>query len=160
MKGSASIMINLIKSNIPSLFMALFGIIILIIIPFEVRDTGNETFGPRFLPYLAASLVVILSILSIFEQKFIKSDYEGLKKLTKKDYFRLFLILITMIAWFLLISWLGFILTTILFTISVMYIIGNRKIWQLIVTPLLLTFVIYFVFNELLNVILPTGVFL
>ncbi|WP_161493904.1 tripartite tricarboxylate transporter TctB family protein [Virgibacillus necropolis] len=126
----------------------------IIIIPYEVRSSGEEALGPRFFPYMLSIIIILLSIISIFEKE-INENKKKDKKLKKIDYFRLLYVLIGMVAWVFLAPLIGFILSTVVFTASVMYIVGNRKLFQLIFIPLILTAVLYYVFTGLLNVFLP-----
>lgn len=64
-----------------------------------------------------------------------------------------------MISYLLLLSTLGFILDTLLFTAGTMFYLGVRKYKVLILTSLILTFFIYFLFGKWLLVDLPVGIF-
>src|SRR5699024_5380504 len=101
-------------------------------------------------------ILILFCIISIFESNIsqVKPKKEK-KNINDTDYKRVLYILIALILWVYFVPILGFILCTFLFTISVMIIMGNRKIYQLILVPLLLSTIIYYTFNNLLNVFLP-----
>lgn len=67
------------------------------------------------------------------------------------------LLLISMIAYVILIPIIGFYVTSFLFIVFLNYFLESRKIWELTVLPLVLLLLIYLLFNVFLGVNLPEG---
>jgi len=55
-------------------------------------------------------------------------------------------------------TYLGFVISTLVFTVGIMFYLGMRNIWALILTPVGVTVFGYLVFTNLLYIYLPTGV--
>ncbi|WP_053362534.1 tripartite tricarboxylate transporter TctB family protein [Bacillus sp. FJAT-27251] len=158
-------MSNKLNHSLPSLFMAVFGVLLIIIIPFQIDEVQISMMGPRFFPYFLSIMVVLLSILS-FAAEFKKqkrteerSQPVEAGRMEKKYYWRVFLIFISLVAWIYIVPILGFILTTVIFIALVMLIIGSRKWRQILLVPTLFTLFIYYVFKMLFYVPLPEGFF-
>lgn len=150
------------KQNLPSILMLLFGIFLLILIPYQVSGVKITSLGPKFLPYLVAIGITILSLLSVIEGFLNKESIgEEADRETKenKSYIRTILTLLSLVIWLLLVPIIGFVITTIAFIATIIVIIGEYKIYQLIIIPLVVAFSVYYIFNNILNVILPEGIF-
>ncbi len=65
----------------------------------------------------------------------------------------------TLILYVLVLDFLGFILTTLLCSVIVLLIMGERRIPMLIGMPIFLVATLFLIFNVGLNVPLPTGIF-
>lgn len=63
-----------------------------------------------------------------------------------------------LILWTIFNSMLGFVVTTFLLTIALMYIIGNRSIVKMVIVSVVFTVLLYFAANYLLQLTVPTGI--
>ena len=67
-------------------------------------------------------------------------------------------IVITML-YVIVMPYLGFIISTLLYTAGIMFYLGMRNIFALVLVPPGLTLFGYFIFNNILYIFLPRGVF-
>lgn len=152
-----------LKHNLPSILMMLFGISLILLIPYQVSGVKVSAMGPRFIPYLVAIIITILSFLTLIDGLVEKKDPvendETEKEGTKVSYSRVILTFISLALWIILVPLLGFIITTILLIAAVIAIVGEFKVYQIIIIPIIVSLAVYYIFNELLNVILPEGIF-
>ncbi len=153
-----------LKKSIPDLFILLLGIIVLLIIPYEINSTPGNNTGPRFFPYLLSGLIALLSIMLILTSVFKKSvnsnaNKEDVEVTENRQYLRVVLIIGCAFIWMLLIPILGVTIPTFLTTFLSMWILGERKAKSLIFIPFLLTITIYYVFAVILSVRFPDGLF-
>ena len=63
----------------------------------------------------------------------------------------------TFLVYIYLATLFGYIASTIAFMVLSFYLLGVRKVWMLVVIPLAITLATYYLFENLLNVYLPTG---
>jgi len=150
------ISIEHLKKKTPEILLTLLGIIILLIIPIQIKSSESNIYGPRFFPYILSVLLIIFSLISFF----MKSDMNEMKgKLKKASNLRVLVVLILMVVWVFLSDIIGFVISTYLFSISTMLIMGNRNRLQLLLVPIFLTGIIYYIFSELLDIFLPSNIF-
>ncbi len=150
-----------LKKGLPNIFMILLGAFLLLVIPYQISDIQISTMSPRFFPYFLSALIVIISIGTLLsELKTAKSGEEDTEFQNEKpSYTRVVIILLGLIAWLCLVPLLGFILTTLLLTMGMMLLIGNRRLLQVLTVPFIFTLLIYYVFKMIMNVPLPEGLF-
>jgi len=86
----------------------------------------------------------------------VDEDDETSVTLSKK----VFLFMISTLLYLILINYVGFIISTILFMPSLMLILGTKSKKIVIILPIITTVVLYFLFNNLLGIPLPEGVLL
>jgi len=156
------------KKVIPPLVTLLIGIFIFIIIPYQISlpETESSIVRPtnaRTIPYLITTGVILLSILEFVSGmiKLKRSNEEvQIDRQTKNlNYIGVCGALIAMLLWLLLIPYVGFNISTILLTITMMLIIGNRKWWQIVLLSLILSYPLDYVLKVVLRVYLPQGIF-
>ena len=63
-----------------------------------------------------------------------------------------------LLVWYVLLKSVGFIIMTTLLMVVSMYLLGNRRLWQFVVIPVVFSTAIYLLFSGLLNVPLPAGI--
>jgi len=155
-----------LKNNAMTILILTFGIALIFIIPLQIRKipSASGSISPRAFPYFCAVLLIIcsLSALIIAIIKFIKkgiveemeNDPESQKK-----YLNVVLIFLSILAWYLLLPVVGFIISTVVLVLIAMLLLGNRNKLALIITPLVFSFGVYVVFKDILNVALPEILF-
>lgn len=148
-----------IKTNLWSgIIMGLISLILLIVIPNEVRvpayDSGAPS--PRIIPGICLVIMLIFSTVLLIEslvfkkEKIVEFDWQK-----EKPAILLILLLCIYVA---LIIWIGFIpASAIVFVITLFYC-GERKPWIYIFT-IAAAVGIYFLFKYVFTVSLPTGMF-
>lgn len=149
--------------HIPHIVMAIFGVFVILIIPSQIPGTTEGFWGPRTIPYIMGIAIVVLSIFSLFQKDVEKNiekskeDDEDVK--LKKNYLRVAAMFATILIWILLVSYLGFIITTTIVIGLAMFIAGARNKLLIIIIPLLFSLFVYYVFVSLLQVNLPEILF-
>lgn len=157
------------KNLIPPLIMMLFGILIIVIVPYQININDDSQIGSRFFPYMTAGLIAILSVVSFVKELINRternkqSNSNALSELEEKNNYgilRVFFVSVILLFGVIFIPILGFLTTTWLTIIIFMIIMGNKKLYQLIITPILFVILIYFIFSLILNIPLPEGIFI
>lgn len=116
--------------------------------------------GPRFFPYLSASLMGLLSILLMAKSLRQKSSPPSENKLARqKNEFRPVLIFMGIgTGYIATLSYLGVVLATSLCLLALFWYFGMRRwIWVLLFTTGVTIF-IYAVFEKLMGIPLPPGI--
>ena len=140
-------------------------VIPIILIAFSVFLYSNtytfkfETYpkaGPQIWPRSLLILLILTSLILIFKLSFAIVEEEKQKPKTVwgmmlKGIFILFLYIFSM-------EYLGYILSTLSFTLLAMLMLGNMKKFQLVIVPLVSTSLIFLLFNYGMFIPLPKGV--
>ncbi len=100
-------------------------------------------------------LSVILEAYVFFIQKDVpESTHRG----TLTQYIRVASLLVALILWYIFLKSVGFVIMTALLMALTMFLLGNRKTWQMIVVPVGFSIFVYLLFAHFLNVPLPAGI--
>jgi len=140
----------------PTVFMGLFGIFVLLIIPYQIGAHGHMAIGAPFLPYLLAYIIVGASIASLLTSVLriraaaapaekIVIDYKGLLKVL--------LVAVVIFLWIQFMTVIGFIPMTAIAIALHMLIMGIRSILYLILVPVITSLLLYYTFIVLLRVV-------
>lgn len=135
------------------------GILIIVAVLFWV---GADTFpagngqgpGADFMPKVGAALLIFLSILLFLKKEKTEEEVFTLSKDTVKVFI---LGVITLIAYVVLIQLIGFSVSTVLFALSWMLLMGIRNWKTLVFSSVLISILVTYVFETLLNVPIPHG---
>ncbi|GAE24567.1 hypothetical protein JCM9140_506 [Halalkalibacter wakoensis JCM 9140] len=157
-----------VKAVIPPMFMLLFGVALLLIIPSQISSGGSRSYvNPQFIPYLMGWFIIFLSVISILAEFFKRKEMvteeekeQSLKTVDQRNFGKVIGVFTGLILWALLISYLGLVITSYVFVLSMMLLLGNRKKGQLIIVPIAVTLVVYFGIKVFMKVNLPSGIFL
>lgn len=84
-----------------------------------------------------------------------ESDDESSAKLTRK----VFLFMLLTLLYLLVIEYVGFIITTVIYMPVLMYVLGTKSKKILITLPVIFTILLYLLFNNMLGIPLPLGFF-
>ena len=87
-----------------------------------------------------------------------KTFKEILKCFVQSSAFRIVLIFVLIMLYALLLKKVGFIIVNTLFVLGVLLIMGERKVWKLIVIPIVVTAAMYAIFVLGLKILLPKGI--
>lgn len=120
---------------------------------FAFPDTGadSET-GPEFIPRIFSTLLMILGII-LFIKSFTTKEEAPTTKVKM-----IALTIGILFVYMLLINFLGFYSSTILFVLVLLLITNIRKIALLITVPISIALFIFVFFENLLTVPIPTGI--
>lgn len=116
--------------------------------------------GAKTYPMVLAGMLIVLSIMLFIDASSkVKSDTSKNPLLILKKESKYFLILILGYVLFILgLETLGFIISSLVFLLSIQYLLGYKNILKLVVNSVLFTLVIYLAFSRVLNVPLPDGI--
>lgn len=112
-------------------------------------------YGPSFMPRIAAGLLAGLSIM-LFISTFKKQDDEKVKQ---DDMLKLLFHICYIIAFALVVSWLGVLITVPIFLFVYILIYGKIKIYKNIFLSLVITAALYGLFVVVLRIPLPNPLF-
>ena len=140
----------------PSLFMALFAVFILLIIPHQIREHGHMAIGATYFPYLLGFVILGASVISLISSALrikavaaaaekIENDYKGLLKVL--------LVAVVIFLWIQFMTSVGFIPMTAIAVALHMLIMGVRKIIYLVLVPVITSLLLYYTFIVLLKVV-------
>jgi putative tricarboxylic transport membrane protein len=124
--------------------------------------------GPAFWPQILLGWIILLACIWLL--KFFVSKYKrapGTPGITPADAMgkqgltRLVLVIALCLAYVFIIDISGFLISTFIFQILILLVLGTRKMTTIIVTPSLLTAALFGIFIKILHTPLPrgTGVF-
>lgn len=156
-----------LKRNAFTIFLILFFIAILIYIPQQIRVSliAQDTVSPRFFPYVSVICGLVCCVLSLVTDvvSMVLAVRRGKKVASEKDsnisYLRVVFCIVLLFVWYLVLRHVGFIISTIIVTFLLSYMLGNRNKISLILFPVLFTMLIYVVFANFLHVHLPEILF-
>ncbi len=118
----------------------------------------QEVFTARTMPYGLAIIGILLSFLIIVLPTVDPEGKKSLSETTKgMDWSTAIQLVILMLAFGLIMKWLGFILSSILFLLGGFWILGERRIKLMLFSALLLVAILWFIMAFLLGVYLAPG---
>lgn len=148
------------KEMITMMFAGLFGIVLIIIIPYQIEQVSSSMVGPQFIPYLAAGVIILSSLSSIVNNLVKKPNYEKNEEGEgQANYLSVALVFTCIILWILLVPIIGYIIATLLATAFTCFVFKDRKIIRITLVSVLFSLGSYYIFTEILQVNLPAGIF-
>lgn len=118
----------------------------------------DEFFTSRTMPYALALLGSILALMILVFPTVDPAGKHSLKEETQgMDWKTAILLVVGMILYGLLIKWLGFIISSILFLLGGFYVLGERRIKRMLLTAIPLVIFLWFVMSNLLGVYIAPG---
>ena len=112
--------------------------------------------GPGFFPTLVAAVLVILSLFLIIRGK--KRGNEG-ESLSARSIIRIFVVFVALMAYFLFLEYLGFVITSF-FLMTFLFLWVARQKWYMALSSAIICIgLAYILFDVLLKSNLPKGVF-
>ncbi len=118
----------------------------------------QEVFSARTLPYALAIVGIALSIAIIILPTVDSAGKESLAEATKgMDWSTAIMLVVLMLIFGLIMKWLGFILSSILFLLGGFYILGERRIKRMLFSAIFLVVTLWFIMSWLLGVYIAPG---
>ena len=118
----------------------------------------NGTPGPGFWPKLLGIVLIALSIALLLTTFFTKKEMKKHLVEFKDEGFRqVFKLFIVMILFGVGLNYIGFLPSSLIFIICVMYIMGARNWKKIILTSVSVTLSIYLIFAVALGLVLPSS---
>ena len=124
--------------------------------PREMHGVVGASQWPRFI----ATVLFIFTLLLLFQTVFGKFDSPSPVNFKGKGLKRVFIIFAALIAFGILLPFLGFLLSSSLFIITVMISMGEKSKLRMIFSSVGISVFIYVFFEYLLNVMLPRPFFM
>jgi hypothetical protein len=139
----------------------LFGAMVVILIPSQIKNVGSVAVGPRSFPYFISFLLMSCSLILIVQEvkKVRKERAEGkVEQQSSSDDTKglgiALLFYLTVVVYAFSMKWLGFLVSSVVFLPVMLYMLGVRKkLLYLILLPIIAA--VYYVFQVLLHVQLP-----
>lgn len=144
---------------------------VLLILTFQIPETSSTyIIGPRFWPAFLLIFMLILGVLLLFKT-FIKDNADKKKNDSEVELAEevpvdgevesrgpfIFIMITVVIGYILLINVLGFLVSTIVFMYLGNILLGTKNQLTAILTSVIGTLVLLFVFSNLLSIPLPRG---
>ena len=157
-----------LKRNGMTLILLVGMIILYLCIPSQIAENlvARATISPRFFPtFSVLGVIVCCALLLVFDAKehiFSHKTAEAAATQEKKEeisYVRVVLVALLLLAWYILMPRIGFIISTIVIMCIMSYLLGCRNKIVLVAFPVLFTLTLYFAFVVLLPVSLPEILF-
>lgn len=157
-----------LKRNGMTLILLVGMIILYLCIPSQIAENmvTKATISPRFFPtFSVLGVIVCCALLLVFDAKehiFSHKTAEAAATQEKKEeisYVRVVLVALLLLAWYILMPRIGFIISTIVIMCIMSYLLGCRNKIVLVAFPVIFTLAVYFTFVELLHVSLPEILF-
>lgn len=137
------------------------GIAVALLIPTQVKGINTSVqMGPDFFPYIAAGLMIAVNLIALITNYFrYKNEKTAgqesyVQKTDPKDQLRVILILALVCGYVLLMPVVGYVISTLVIVNVLLFILGVRKWYQYLAVSGF-SLVIYFVFKNILYVMLP-----
>lgn len=157
-----------LKRNGMTLILLVGMIILYLCISSQIAENlvARATISPRFFPtFSVLGVIVCCALLLVFDAKehiFSHKTAEAAATQEKKEeisYVRVVLVALLLLAWYILMPRIGFIISTIVIMCIMSYLLGCRNKIVLVAFPVLFTLTLYFAFVVLLHVSLPEILF-
>ncbi len=145
---------NIIISLILLAFSGFYGVLIARL---PDRDLPH-TLGAAFTPWLLTGFLVFLSLLLLFGSIFSKKD-DTKVSLPIRDLLGIAGLLLLIVLYIKLMSYLGFIPVTIVFMACLTWAAGSRKPLGIAVFSITTTVIVYLLFQKFFSIQLPSGIF-
>lgn len=118
----------------------------------------NEFFTSRTMPYALAVLGILLALLILVMPTVDPAGKRSFKEETRgMDWKTAVLLVVGMIIYGLVMKWLGFIISSILFLLGGFYVLGERRIKRMLLAAIPLVILLWFVMSSLLGVYIAPG---
>ncbi|MEK4564020.1 tripartite tricarboxylate transporter TctB family protein [Alkalihalobacillus sp. FSL R5-0424] len=130
----------------------------MIYLSFQLPEYAFVPVDSDMMPKLLGVTLLLLSIIFYFSKDTDTSEQKARRSIPKKDVFMLLSILFIVLVYITLLETLGFIPMTIIFIILCTRLLGFKRWFVTICTSLAFSLGVYYLFNELLSIRLPSGI--
>lgn len=124
----------------------------------QYKGKGVSQYGPNFFPQTMAALLFITSILLIVSALRGKSQ-DDLESIHLSGLIRSGITVGISILYLILMQFLGFFLSTVIFLYVMMTFLGQKGQLKRVISSLTVSAIIYAIFNSFLKIPLPEGLF-
>jgi putative tricarboxylic transport membrane protein len=115
--------------------------------------------GPGFFPFWLSLIGAVLSAIVLGQVTFARGEGAAVGLIPRgAAAWRIVAILVAVAVAAALMDWLGFRLAMLVFNAGLLLALGEQRWWAIVLFALGGSFGVYYVFNNLLDVVLPVGV--
>ncbi|MDP5276223.1 tripartite tricarboxylate transporter TctB family protein [Chengkuizengella axinellae] len=125
---------------------------------YQIEPSPFAKIDADIMPKGLGYLLLVLSVLLFIENKEETEQEKAKRNISKKEISLLLLIVLFVLLYILLLEAIGFIIVTILFLTATSRLLGYTNWIRMLIVFVTFTLVIYFSFNELLGLSLPSGI--
>lgn len=160
------------KKNIVTWILLLGMIVLYFCIPSQIAENmvAKSAISPRFFPtFSVVAVMIACALVLIFdaaERIRNRAKPQGAQESAADEgekeqlsYLRVVLVALLLLAWYIFMPIIGFIISTIVVMCVMSFLLGCRSRILLIAFPVIFTLALYFSFVELLHVSLPEVLF-
>lgn len=159
------------KKNIVTWILLIGMIVLYFCIPSQIAENmvAKSAISPRFFPTFSTVAVMIACALVLIFDAVERVRNRGKVEVAQASsedepkeelsYVRVVLVAVLLLAWYIFMPMIGFIISTIVVMCIMSFLLGCRNRIVLIAFPVIFTLVLYFCFVELLHVSLPEVLF-
>lgn len=157
---------NMISRIFPQLFFIVLGVFIIMSTYLHVSSGRGLYVDPRLIPMLSASIMVVLSLVSLVTAVLNESGGKVDGSVSDEpgpetgSYKKLLMVFIGMASWVIATPVLGFALASLLVCAAMMVTFGCRDYVRVAWGSVLVVMVLYLVFVVLLKIPMPSGLLL
>ena len=113
---------------------------------------ASHAMGPTFFPRIILTLIIVMAALVILD-----SARDGRGRVRLEGVGRVLGLITITIAYGILISWTGFVISSIAFVIAVALTLGYRRLQVIVPVAVTYGFAVWFLFQKVLLIILPSS---
>ena len=127
---------------------------------FPILNRGGSlgaAWWPQLVLFIGMLLLVLSLFLSIRKASKNKTEEKGPVKISKVEVIALSISFAIIAAGLLIVSKTGFLVSAFLMCIGFMFLLGQRKVWLILVASLVMALVFVVVFGRFMQVSLPRG---
>ena len=154
---------TLTKNFWTGLFLAGIGLfLVFVLIPngiVEPRKVKYVALSPSYYPRIVSIVLILLggaiAIRGFLERSVAPVNDDGVRP---DATWRIVAVFALLIAYALLIETLGFVLLSVLALAAFTFLAGERRLWLIATSSILLPFVLYFFFVKVANIPIPSGI--
>lgn len=159
------------KKNIVTWILLIGMIVLYFCIPSQIAENmvAKSAISPRFFPTFSVVAVMIACALVLIFDAVERVRNRGKVEVAQApaedeskeelSYIRVVQVAVLLLAWYIFMPMIGFIISTIVVMCIMSFLLGCRNRIVLIAFPVIFTLVLYFCFVELLHVSLPEVLF-
>ena len=144
---------------IESSILIVFGILV-IIGSLNLESFGELALSPGLFPFLLGFLIILLSTIMLIKNIKGTKDFQTNDNLEtpqekKKRLIDVSLFVVFSLLYLLMMKYLHFIIATIIYVFIAMLLMKERRVWSLVVFPIVVSIFVYLCFDKGLKVYLP-----
>ncbi|WP_017729543.1 tripartite tricarboxylate transporter TctB family protein [Halalkalibacterium ligniniphilum] len=149
-------MLKTINQKLALVLMAIA--VLFLILSYQLPEYAYVPVDSDMMPKSLGFLLLILSVIFYFSQDIDTEEQKKRRSIPKKEVFMLLGVLGQVLVYIFLLEMIGFVITTFLFIICCSVTLGYRNWIATILTAFLFSISVYYLFNYLLSIRLPSGI--